>query len=68
MIQIVALTLQQLKVWLQSCCDGEKTDFEVSHHHLITELVVERGGEQACDGGEAVHHVECQAAVVTQHH
>lgn len=40
----------------------------LSHHHLITELVIERVGEQTCDRGQAVHHIECQATIVTQHH
>ena len=40
----------------------------VSHHHLITELVIEGVGEEARDGGEPVHHVEREAAVVAQHH
>lgn len=39
-----------------------------SHHHLVAELVVEGVGEEPRDGGEAVHHVERQAAVVAQHH
>lgn len=39
-----------------------------THHHLVTELVVERVGEKPRDGGEAVHHVQRQAAVVAQHH
>lgn len=39
-----------------------------SHHHLVAELVVEGVGEEARDGGEAVHYVERQAAVVAQHH
>lgn len=43
-------------------------EVRVPHHHLITELVVERVWEEACDGGEAVHHVERQAAVIPQHH
>lgn len=40
----------------------------MSHHHLITELVIEGVGEKTCDRGQAVHHIERQAAVVTQHH
>lgn len=39
-----------------------------SHHHLVTELVIEGVGEEARDRGQTVHHVECQAAVVAQHH
>lgn len=39
-----------------------------SYHHLITELVIERIGEKASHRGQAVDHVEGQAAVVTQHH
>lgn len=38
------------------------------YHHLITKLVVERIGEKASHRGQAIDHVECQAAVVTQHH
>lgn len=39
-----------------------------NYHHLITELVIERIGEEASHRGQAVDHVECQAAVVSQHH
>jgi len=39
-----------------------------AHHHLVAELVVEGVGEEAGDRGQAVHHVERQAAVVAQHH
>lgn len=38
------------------------------YHHLITELVIERIGEKASHRGQAVDHVESEAAVVTQHH
>ena len=46
----------------------QSTEVEVSHHHLVTELVIERVGEKTCDRGQAVHNVERQAAIVTQHH
>ena len=39
-----------------------------AHHHLVAELVVEGVGEEARDGGEAVDHIEREAAVVAQHH
>lgn len=40
----------------------------MSHHHLITKLVVEGVGEKASDRGQAVDHIESQAAVVAKHH
>lgn len=40
----------------------------MSYHHLITKLVIERVREEARDRGQTVDHVQCQAAVVTQHH
>lgn len=48
--------------------DSRGADVEESHHHLITEFVIEGVGEEACDRGQAVHNVEGQAAVVAQHH
>lgn len=38
------------------------------YHHLVTELVIEGVGEEACDRGEAVDHIQGQTAVVPQHH
>lgn len=40
----------------------------IAYHHLITELVIERIGEKASHRGQAIHHVEGQATVVTKHH
>lgn len=39
-----------------------------AYHHLITELVIKRIGKKASHRGQAVDHIESQAAVVTQHH
>lgn len=39
-----------------------------THHHLVTELVVEGVWEKARDGGESVDHVQRQTAIVSQHH
>lgn len=44
------------------------TEVEVSHHHLIAKLVIEGVWEKARDRCKAVHHIQRQAAVVTQHH
>lgn len=46
----------------------QQEEAEGAHHHLVTELVVEGVWEEARDGGQPVHHVERQAAVVAQHH
>lgn len=55
---VVMIKRIEIKVWIK-----------ISHyHHLITELVIERIGEEARHRGQAVDHVEGQAAVVTQHH
>lgn len=47
---------------------GRREESDVTHHHLVAELVVEGVGEKTRDRGQTVHHVERQAAVVTQHH
>jgi len=44
------------------------SDVDASYHHLIAEFVIEGVGEKTRDRGQAVHNIECQAAVVAQHH